>query len=137
MLPMMMVSDVPLNCINTMANEYKIPAKLIISVLNVEQGKIGLVSKNKNGSIDLGPMQINSRWWPKLYRYNITPHDVLYKPCVNIRVGAWILARSIVDGNNILDGVGNYNSHTPLYNHTYTQRVREKYTALQLGIEAE
>ena len=130
-------SDVPLSCINTAAYEFRVSAKLIISVLNTEQGKIGLISKNKNGSVDLGPMQINSCWWPELYRYNITPHDVLYKPCINLKVGAWILAKAIAEGNNILEGVGNYNSHMPVYNHRYTQKVREKCTGLKLGIDTE
>lgn len=129
----MVFNNMPLSCINKSASEFHIPSRLIIAVLNTEQGKRGLIKKNKDGSVDLGPMQINSRWWPELYRYNITPQDVLYKPCVNIRVGAWILARAIADGNNLLNGVGNYNSHTPIYNHAYTQKVREKYTALEVG----
>ncbi len=132
-----MVSDVSLNCINTSAQEFHIPAKLIISVLNVEHGKKGLKKKNRNGSYDLDEMQINTRWWPDLYQFDITPQDVLYKPCINIKVGAWILSRVIANGNNLLNGVGDYNSHTPLYNHAYTQKVREKYTALRLSTEAE
>ena len=135
MLPLF-ISDVSLQCINQAAYEQHIPAKLIISVLNVERGKIGTATRNKNGSVDLGPMQVNSRWWPELYQYNITPHDVQYNPCINLRVGAWILARSIASGQNLLEGVGNYNSHTPFYNHSYTQKIREKYTVLQLGIKS-
>jgi hypothetical protein len=72
MLPLF-ISDVPLNCINAAAIQYHIPAKLIISILNVERGETGLAQRNKNGSYDLGPMQINTSWWPKLYDYGITP----------------------------------------------------------------
>jgi len=133
MLPLM-VSDVPLMCINQAAEEYHVPARLIIAVLNVEHGKKGLTKKNKNGSVDLGEMQINSRWWPRLYQYNITPQDVLTKPCINVRVGTWILATSIASEHKLLEGVGDYNSHTACFNHAYTQRIREKYTALQLGM---
>lgn len=122
----MVFHHMPLSCINQSASEFHIPSKLIIAVLNTEQGKIGLISKNKNGSVDLGPMQINSRWWPELYRYHITPQDVLYKPCVNIRVGAWILAKSIAEGNDLLGGVGNYNSHTPIYNQAYAPKNQRK-----------
>lgn len=130
MLPLY-ISDVPLHCINQAAQTYHIPAKLIIAVLNVEQGKIGTAHKNKNGSVDLGDMQINSSWKPILTQHNITLHDVQYNPCVNVSTAAWILAKSITEGNNLLEGVGNYNSHTPSYNHAYTQKVREKYTVLQ------
>ena len=132
MLPLM-VSDINLSCINTVAAQYQIPSKLIIAVLNVERGKRGLAKRNKNGSYDLGEMQINTRWWPTLYKYHITPNDVLYKPCVNLKVGTWILARAISESDSLLEGVGNYNSHTPIYNHAYTKKIREKYTALQLG----
>jgi soluble lytic murein transglycosylase-like protein len=136
MLPLF-ISDIPLQCINESAYIYRIPAKLIIAVLNVEQGKKGLIKKNTNGSYDLGEMQINSHWWPMLYQFNITPQDVLYKPCINLRVGSWILAREIAEGNNLLEGVGNYNSHTPVYNHHYITKVREKYTALQFTASPE
>ena len=129
MLPLFM-SDVPLHCINEAAIEYKVPAKLIISVLNVERGKIGLKKPNTNGTYDLGPMQINTSWWPKLYAYGITPQEVLHNPCTNVKVGAWILGKSIANGHDLLSGIGDYNSHTRFYNKHYTQQVRINYTRL-------
>ena len=133
MLPLF-ISDISLECINKAAETYHLPAKLLIAVLNVEQGKSGKVHKNKNGSVDLGEMQINSCQWPTLYQYRITPQDVLYKPCVNLQVGAWMLAKSMAHGSNLLEGVGNYHSHTLVYNHAYVKKVRERYTDLQLGL---
>jgi hypothetical protein len=125
-----MVSDVPLSCINRAAVEYHIPAKLIISVLNTERGRIGLSHKNKNGSIDLGPMQINNAWVPLLKKTGITEYQVLYDPCLNVKIGTAILAKSIAESDKLLTGVGDYNSHTIVYNHAYTQRVRLLYTKL-------
>jgi soluble lytic murein transglycosylase-like protein len=125
------ISDVPLHCINDAAYEYKIPAKLIIAVLNTERGKIGLESRNKNGLYDLGPMQINTSWWPKLYAYKITKQEALFNPCVNVKVGAWILAKSIASGNDLLCGIGNYNSHSRIYNRNYTKQIRIKYSVIQ------
>lgn len=43
-------------------------------------------------SVDIGLMQINSQWLPKLH---ITP-DTLLDPCINVRVGAAILAANFV-----------------------------------------
>ena len=126
---------VPLDCINKEAHEYHISEKLLISVLAVEQGKVGLARKNKNGTYDLGPMQINTSWWPELYHYNITPKEVLYNPCTNIKVGAWILAKEISDGDNLLKSIGNYNSHTNYYNKLYLQKIRIKYTLLTQLLE--
>jgi soluble lytic murein transglycosylase-like protein len=129
MLPLF-ISDVPIQCINEAAYEYKIPAKLIIAILNVERGKVGLAEKNKNGTYDLGPMQINTSWWPTLYDYGFTPKEVLNNPCANIRVGVWILGKSIGSGENLLNGVGNYHSHNGSYNQPYTQKVRITYSIL-------
>jgi hypothetical protein len=130
MLPLY-VSDVPLSCINTVATEYHIPAALIISVLNVERGKIGMISKNKNNSYDIGPMQINSLWLDDLKRYGISQHDLQYDPCINVRVGAWILSKAIASGSDLLTGVGDYHSHTPTNNASYNQRVRINFTKIQ------
>lgn len=122
--------QVPLQCINEAAYEYHISAKLIIAVLNVEGGKVGQAHKNQNGTYDLGPMQINSAWWPKFYAYGITPQQVLYDSCINVKVGAWILSKSIADNRNFLFGVGGYNSLTPSINAKYVQNIRIKYTLL-------
>ena len=136
MLPLF-VSDVSLQCINAAAYEYHVPAKLIIAVLNVERGRAGLKVCNKNGSYDLGPMQINTSWWPKLYKYNITPNEVLYDPCKNVEVGSWILAGAIAQGNNLFRGVGDYHSHTAIYNQEYSERARLSYTELVRKLRLE
>jgi soluble lytic murein transglycosylase-like protein len=129
MLPLF-ISDVPLNCINEAAYEYHVPAKLIISVLNIERGKIGQAVRNKNGTYDLGPMQINTSWWPKLYAYRVTPQQVLYDGCTNVKVGTWILGKEIAEGGNLYNGIGNYHSHTVNFNQSYTDKVRFRYTVL-------
>lgn len=125
------VSDVPLQCINEAAVEYHVPAKLIISVLNVEQGKIGMAKRNRNGSYDLGPMQINTSWWPKLSGYGITRQEVRYKPCINVKVGAWILAEAIAGGDGLLNGIGNYNSHNLELNSNYSKLVEFKHSFIE------
>lgn len=129
MLPVF-ISDVPLTCINRAALEYHVPAKLIIAVLHVEGGKKGLASPNKNGTYDLGEMQINTSWWPRLYRYQVTRSSVLNDPCTNVKVGTWILATEIAEGQNIIDGVGDYHSHTVCFNQPYAYQVRKNYTVL-------
>ncbi len=106
----MFVSDIPIKCINDAVHEYHVPAKLIIALLNVEQGKVGMANRNKNGTYDFGPMQINSSWWPKLSQYSITQEEVKNNACVNVKVGAWILSKNIANGENLLVGIGNYHS---------------------------
>ena len=130
MLPLF-ISDVPLQCINQAAETYHVPAKLIISVLNVERGKAGMAMHNTNGTYDLGPMQINTLHWPALYRYGITPKEVQYNPCINVKVGSWILARSIAEGKNLLEGVGDYHSHTKKLNEFYSANIYLSYKMIR------
>jgi soluble lytic murein transglycosylase-like protein len=52
------------------------------------------IGKNKNGTIDVGLMQINSVHFPKLESYGIKPEDLL-DPCTNIDAGAWELSDCI------------------------------------------
>jgi soluble lytic murein transglycosylase-like protein len=127
----MPVLDVPLRCINEAAIQYTLPAKLIISVLEVESGKVGQTVKNANGTYDIGPMQINSTWLPYLQKHGINQHDIQFDACKNIKVGAWILSKEIAESDNIVVGVGNYNSHTPKFNHKYSFQVKIKFTQIQ------
>jgi len=136
MLPLF-VSDVPLHCINQSAIEFHIPAKLIIAILNNERGKIGQAVLNKNGTYDLGPMQVNTSWLPELKKYGISRQDVQYNACINIQVGAWILAKSITEETNLLTGIGNYNSHTFTLNKSYYTRVKINFTKINLITEQE
>ena len=136
MLPMF-VSDVPLHCINHAAIEFHVPAKLIISILNIERGKVGQAVKNSNGTYDLGPMQINTSWLPELRRYSISRETVQYDPCVNVKVGAWILAKSIAEEKSLLKGVGDYHSHTFKHNYPYYQKVRVNFTNVNYILKKE
>lgn len=125
----------PLHCINEAAREYHIPARLLIAILQVEGGKAGQLVKNKSGSYDLGPAQINSAWLPALKAHGITAAQVQFDPCINIKVGAWIAAKAIASENNLLTGIGNYHSHTQLYNQSYAQKIRVYFTKLHLVLD--
>ncbi len=46
-------TDIPLHCIQEAAIQYNVPAKLIITVLNIERGKTGMLVKNKNNTYDM------------------------------------------------------------------------------------
>lgn len=62
MISALLIHGIPIECINRAAITYVVPAKVILSVLATENGKVGTARPNKNGSYDLGPMQINSGW---------------------------------------------------------------------------
>ncbi len=127
---MLFINDVPITCINQAAIEYHVPATVIVSVLRTENGRVGQANRNKDGSFDLGPMQVNSRWLTTLNRYGYTQHDLEYNACANVTVGAWILASEIADGQTLWTGIGDYHSHTPYYNFKYQYQVKTTYAKL-------
>lgn len=120
----LIIHDVPIECINHAAITYHVPATVIISILKTEGGKNGVASPNKDGTYDYGPMQINSRWLPKIARYGITKKDLQYDPCINVAVGTWILVLSIAEGKDVWHGIGIYHSHTDSLNQKYRQKVQ-------------
>ncbi len=130
MISALEIHGVPIECVNQAAVVYRVPAALILSVLAVEGGTIGLASANKNGTVDYGPMQINSIWLPKIRLYGYTQHQVQYDPCVNVKVGAWILSQNIANAATAWRGVGSYHSHTAILNQQYQTKVSEVYQLL-------
>jgi len=65
--------------------------------------------RNKNGTYDVGMMQINSGWFPTLEKFGIKPGHLL-EPCTNIFVGAWILAKNIKHYGKTWEAIGSYNT---------------------------
>ena len=126
MLPILF-NDVPAQCVNYAAVTYHLPATLLLSIMKIENGRSGMAHKNPNGTFDYGPLQINSRWLPTLSQYGITQHDIQYNPCINVAVGAWILAQALTETRHFQQGVGNYNSHTKALNERYASQVLKWY----------
>ena len=65
------------------------------------------INKNKNGSTDLGLMQINSYWIGPL---NLDKDRLLGDPCYNVYVGAAILRHCINIHGYEWEAVGCYNA---------------------------
>lgn len=116
-------------CVSAAASLYQLPAPIIPILLDLEGGRVGAVSTNTNKTVDIGPMQINSHWVPKLARrYGVEPsvvYDRLLKDeCFNIHIGAWILKTEIVLANgDFWNGVGHYHSRTSQFKRIYMQKA--------------
>lgn len=80
------------------------------------------IHKNKNGSIDIGCMQINSIHLPELAAYAIT-NDSLLNPCTNIYVGARHYKKMVLKYGNTWAAVGAYHSETPKHRNLYALSV--------------
>ncbi len=128
----LLINGVPIECINQAAIIYHVPATLILSVLAIENGRVGSASPNRNGTFDFGPMQINSIWLPQIQNYGYTEQQLQYNPCINVMVGTWILSQNIANASTIWHGVGSYHSHTPVLNDRYQAKVSRVYQLLSL-----
>jgi hypothetical protein len=130
----MLINGVPINCITQAAHQYKMPVAIVVSVLEAENGRIGTARKNPNGTIDYGPMQINSIWLKQLKAFGYTAHDLQFDPCVNINVGTWILAQKIASNQAVWSGIGDYHSHSAFENLKYRYKVSIYYDALEQAL---
>ncbi|OGT30771.1 MAG: conjugal transfer protein TrbN [Gammaproteobacteria bacterium RIFCSPHIGHO2_12_FULL_35_23] len=130
----LIINDVPIECIMQAARQYYLPVALVISVLKAENGAVGEANVNKNGTIDYGPMQINSVWLKQIEPYGYTVQDLQYNPCVNVQVGAWILAQQVANGSSLWQGVGDYHSHSYYQNQLYSSRVSQYYYYLMKAL---
>lgn len=104
-------AEVPFeSCFSHAAAYQNLPKELLIAVAQQESGfNPNAINRNQNKTYDIGVMQINSSWLPKLAEYGIRESD-LYNPCVNIHVGAWIMAQNITAHGWTWKGIGSYNA---------------------------
>ncbi len=110
-------------CIVQAAAHYNAHPDIVRAVLRAEGGRVGQVRKNKDGSFDMGPMQINSVNLPELASYGITQNMLVNNECLNIHIGTYYLQKHIVTSSNYWNGVGKYHSKTPSKNTQYQYRV--------------
>ncbi|WP_454875397.1 lytic transglycosylase domain-containing protein [Paraburkholderia xenovorans] len=101
-------------CFEVSGAKYHIDPRLLWAIAETESsGRASaqnLTHVSRTGTVDLGLMQINSSWLPTLARYGITREQLMADPCLNIDVGAWILARIIKQQGARWDAIGAYNS---------------------------
>lgn len=134
-----MSAVIPLSvCLLAASQANEVPPKLLVSVIAVERGVSGLASRNKNGTEDLGIMQINTGAWLNLVSHSFFDgnNEKAYirlrdDGCFNIYVGAWILGRAIrMEGGDIWQGVGRYHSITYRHKQKYIRLVSDKYESI-------
>lgn len=117
-------------CLMMAAQTYSVPPQVMVGILHVEGGKVGqAVGPNQNGTYDLGPMQVNTRWLPQLAGYwgvseRTAHHWVRDNACVNLHVSAWILRQKLDEaGGNLFGGIARYHSATPERGTPYAYKV--------------
>jgi len=116
------------SCLVSAAYEYRVPPDVLRGIMRVEGGRIGQAVRNTNGTYDLGPMQINSLWVPRLARLwgvdDAQAWDAVRdNPCENIYIGAWILKQKVAETGTLYNGIAYYHSATSRYGRPYAAKV--------------
>ncbi len=118
-----------LACMAAAAAFYHLPPRVLPSIQAVEGGFVGSVSRNRDGSDDLGVMQVNTLWIAPIARaVRMAPEAVRLRligdPCFSIAAGAAIMRTYLIETRgDLMQAVGDYHSHTPALNQTYQALV--------------
>jgi hypothetical protein len=118
-------------CITYVAGLYDLPIAVLDGLRAVEGGRVGQVTRNRNGTVDIGPFQVNSSWLPYFRRAwhrssDAKTEDLLRDDgCANA-LAAGIVFRMAVDQahGDIGTAVGFYNApHNPALAAAYRGRI--------------
>ncbi len=116
-------------CMFLAAQTYSVPPAVLLGIYQVEAGAVGqAVGPNRNGSYDLGPMQINTIWIPELAEQWGVSEETAKRwikddPCTNVGVSAWILRSHLDETHDLSTAIAYYHSRTPHIGSGYRYRV--------------
>jgi hypothetical protein len=96
-----------------------------------EAGWLGAEVANTNGTHDLGPLQINSWWVPRIARLLGKPeyqvrHWLRHDACFNAQAARWIFLSGLSASGNYWKAVGAYHSPTPWRQQIYAAQVANR-----------
>jgi soluble lytic murein transglycosylase-like protein len=90
---------------------HAIEPELLQAIADVESGlRSDAINHNRNGTRDIGLMQINSIHLSRLSTEGITEQRLLDEPCLSVEVGASVLAGFIARYGYNWTAVGAYNA---------------------------
>ena len=116
-------------CMALVASMNQLPPRVMPAIALVEGGRTGEVTRNLDGSEDLGPMQVNTRWLPAIAwaMHSTVPQvraRLLADVCFNVSAGGAILRTYLAETRgDLLQAIGDYHSHTPPLNLAYRMLV--------------
>lgn len=121
------------DCFAHHAARFGLEPELLRAIALVESGgrpqAVNGAHLSRTGTRDLGLMQINSAWLPRLRRHGINEQD-LFEPCTSIEVGAWVLSDLVGRYGNTWDAVGAYNAACTQLKGAACIKARARYTWL-------
>lgn len=119
-------------CWSRAGAQHAIEPELLKAIAAVESGLLpDAINYNKDGSRDIGLMQINSRHLARLSAQGITEQRLLDEPCLSVEVGASVLAEFVARYGYNWTAVGAYNAgnapHRQAARLRYARKVWQRY----------
>jgi hypothetical protein len=125
----MILAPLTAACLAAAAGAYRIPENYLYAILAVEGGRVGQAVPDKNGTSDLGPFQVNTRWGRSLAQYWSLPvSDALERVrddgCANA-VAASAILKGVLDEahGDLATALGLYHSHSRELREPYRNKV--------------
>lgn len=124
------------DCWSQAEHHFSIEARLLQAIALTESNmNPRATGKNKNGSRDIGLMQINSHHLPRLKTLGIDEQRLYNDSCLSVMVGASVLSDMMKRYGYSWEAVGAYNAGTGAgrkhLRMRYAQRVWHRYKSLE------
>lgn len=103
-------------CIAPIEQHFRLPAGIVSAIIKVESGgnPAAVNRANRNGTVDYGLMQVNSIHLPRLAAHGVDDQALLSQPCINVAVGADVLASGLAaTGGALAPALSMYNTGRP------------------------
>ncbi len=115
-------------CIRIAARGHSWLEKTLWGLRAQEAGWLGAEVANTNGTHDLGPLQINTWWVPRIARLiekpeNQVRHWLRYDACFNAEAARWIFLSGLETTGDYWKAIGIYHSPTGWKQRAYAAKV--------------
>jgi soluble lytic murein transglycosylase-like protein len=112
-------------CFKEAGDRYKIEPDLLRAIAQTESSMRPMI---ESPTQDIGLMGINRSWLPILRkRFGISEADV-WNPCMNVMIGAWILASNFAQHGKNWNAIGAYNAVCSKLKGAACYERRQKYS---------
>lgn len=135
---MLQASLPSVTCVVRASQHYRIPVPVTLALMKTEGGQPGSFVRNRNGTYDMGVMQVNTLWIPTYSkRFGISQRAFVTRAvldgCFSVFLGLDILRAQIDREGSIEKGVAAYHSRTPSKAARYMQRFNDQLDQVSRG----
>ena len=114
-----------IECAIASAIRHQVPANLLLAIQEAEGGHNGLAKRNRNGTIDHGTMQWNSKTLTDYRTYGITARHVSHDGCYALDLAAYKIAGHLAEPSGTFwERAAIYHSRSPGPNLEYQHKIK-------------